>query len=72
LKIHVPDKHVLHSYLSFKEWESAERAASVAGFRSLGGDGEDRMRSREVNIPTPRKVKETPDSHVKQTNYIRV
>jgi hypothetical protein len=28
LKIHVPDKHVLHSnYLSFQEWEAAERGA---------------------------------------------
>jgi hypothetical protein len=26
LKIHVPDKHVLHKFLSFKMWESAERA----------------------------------------------
>jgi hypothetical protein len=51
LKIHISDKHVLHDFLSFKEWESAERAASMAGFRSLGGDGEDRMKSRKVNIP---------------------
>jgi hypothetical protein len=51
LKIHVPDKHVLHNFLSFQEWESAERAASMAGFRSLDGDGEDRMKSRGVVIP---------------------
>jgi hypothetical protein len=48
LKIHVPDKHVLHKYLSFQEWESAERAASQTGFRSLHSDGEDRMKSRGV------------------------
>jgi hypothetical protein len=50
LKIHVPDKHVLHDFLSFQEWESAERAASVAGFRSLHGDSEDRMKSRGDGI----------------------
>jgi len=32
LEIHVPDKHVLHNFLSFKEWESAESAASKPGF----------------------------------------
>jgi hypothetical protein len=51
LKVHIPDKHVLHNFLSFQEWESAERAASMAGFRSLQGDGEDRMKSRGVEIP---------------------
>jgi hypothetical protein len=51
LKIHVSDKHVLHNYLSFQKWESAERAASLAGFRSLVGDSEDRMKSRGVNFP---------------------
>jgi hypothetical protein len=63
LKIHVPDKHVLHNFLSFQKWESAERAASMAGFRSLEGDGENRMKSRGVAYPTPRKVMETPYSH---------
>jgi hypothetical protein len=49
LKIHVPDKHILHNFLSFQVWESARRAASLAGFRSLRGDSEGRMRSRVVN-----------------------
>jgi hypothetical protein len=35
LEIHVPDKHVLHNFLSFKEWESAESAASMPGFNTL-------------------------------------
>jgi hypothetical protein len=35
LEIHVPDKHVLHNFLSFKEWESAESAASMPGFSML-------------------------------------
>jgi hypothetical protein len=35
LEIHVPDKHVLHNFLSFKEWESAESAASMPGFSTL-------------------------------------
>src|SRR5216684_45147 len=72
LKTHIPDKNILHNYLSFQEWESTERAASMAGFRSLDGDSEDRMKSRGVACPTPRKVNETPDSHIKHNNYIRV
>jgi hypothetical protein len=35
LEIHVADKHVLHNFLSFKEWESAESAASMPGFSTL-------------------------------------
>jgi hypothetical protein len=50
LEIHVPDKHVLHKFLSFKEWESAKRAAPMAGFRSHRGESEDRMRSRRIII----------------------
>jgi len=54
LEIHVPDKHVLHKFLSFKEWESAKRAASMAEFRSHRGENEGRMRSRKViNANTP-------------------
>jgi hypothetical protein len=65
LKIHVTDKHVLHDYLSFKKWESEMRAASMAGFRSLGGDGEDRMKSRGVSIPNTPEGEGTPDSQLK-------
>jgi hypothetical protein len=50
LEIHVPDKHVLHNFLSFKEWESAESAASMPGFSTLCGDSEHRMKSRGVSI----------------------
>jgi hypothetical protein len=50
LEIHVPDKHVLHNFLSFKEWESAESAASKPGYNTLCGDSEHRMKSRGVNI----------------------
>jgi hypothetical protein len=50
LEIHVPDKHVLHNFLSFKEVESAESAASMPGFSTLCGDSEHRMKSRGVNI----------------------
>jgi hypothetical protein len=60
LETHIPDKNILHKFLSFQEWESAERAASVAGFRSLPGDSEHRMKSRGVNIPNAPGVKETP------------
>jgi hypothetical protein len=45
----------------------------MAGFRSLDGDGEDRMKSRGVNIPsTPEGEEKNPDSHIKHNNYIRV
>jgi hypothetical protein len=50
LEIHVPDKHVLHNFLSFEEWESAESAASKPGISMLYGDSEHRMKSRGVNI----------------------
>jgi hypothetical protein len=72
LKIHVPDKHVLHKFLSFKEWESAERAASLTGFRSLEGDSEDRMKSRGFNLSRAPEGEGKPDSHFKHNNYIRV
>jgi hypothetical protein len=72
LKIHVPDKHVLHDFLSFQEWESAERAASMAGFRSLDGDGEDRMKSRGVAIPNAPEGEGNPRLPYKHNNYIRV
>jgi hypothetical protein len=45
----------------------------MAGFRSLVGDGENRMRSRGVSIfNAPEGEEKTPDSHIKQNNYIRV
>jgi hypothetical protein len=72
LKTHVPDKNILHNYLSFQVWESAERAASMAGFRSHLGDGEDRMKSRGVDKPNAPEGKENPDSHIKHNNYIRL
>jgi hypothetical protein len=72
LKIHVSDKHVLHDFLSFQEWESAERAASMAGFRSLDGDGEDRMKSRGVAIPNAPEGEGNPRLPYKHNNYIRV
>ncbi len=72
LKIHVADKHVLHNVLSFKEWESAERAASLAGFRSLRGDNEHRMMSRRVDISLALEGEGKPDSHEQLNNYIRV
>jgi hypothetical protein len=72
LKIHVADKHVLHNVLSFKEWESAERAASLAGFRSLRGDSENRMMSRRVDISQALEGEGKPDSHAQLDNYIRV
>jgi hypothetical protein len=72
LETHIPDKNILHKFLSFQEWESAERAASVAGFRSLPGDFEHRMKSRGVDKPNAPGVKENPDSHIKHDNYTRV
>jgi hypothetical protein len=44
----------------------------MAGFRSLGGDGEDRMKSRRGSIPNTPEGEGTLDSHIKQNNYIRV